>query len=153
MVDVLEREGRGLNLNQPVREGILKHTGPVKSRSFEGQIVRLVDRVAYINHDIDDALRAGILSSEDLPNGRFHQDARPDRRQPIDPLVKDIVNQSRDAGEIVQSEHMGMAMLRLRFMFDNVYLGGEAWRSRPGSRGNPGPLRTLSGADRGGAGA
>ncbi|HNC06660.1 MAG TPA: deoxyguanosinetriphosphate triphosphohydrolase [Solirubrobacterales bacterium] len=126
VVDVLEREGRGLNLNQPVREGILKHTGPVKSESLEGQIVRLVDRVAYINHDIDDALRAGILSSEDLPNEEIAM-LGPTGASRIDSLVKDIVNQSRDAGEIVQSEHMGMAMLRLRkFMFDNVYLGGEA---------------------------
>lgn len=126
VVDVLEREGRGLNLNEPVRDGILKHTGPVKSASLEGQIVRLVDRVAYINHDIDDALRAGILLPEDLPREEIAM-LGPTGAGRIDSLVKDIVEQSRDGDEIRQSEHMGMAMLRLRkYMFDNVYLGPEA---------------------------
>lgn len=128
VVDVLEREGRGLNLNQPVRDGILKHTGPVKSESLEGQIVRLVDRVAYINHDIDDALRAGILAPEDLPAEEIAL-LGPTGASRIDSLVKDIVEQSRDADEIRQTEEMGMAMLRLRkFMFENVYLGEEARR-------------------------
>ncbi len=128
VVDVLEREGRGLNLNQTVRDGILKHTGPVKSESLEGQIVRLVDRVAYINHDIDDALRAGILHSGNLPQEEIAL-LGPTGASRIDSLVKDIVEQSREGPEIRQSEHMGMAMLRLRkFMFDNVYLGGEARR-------------------------
>ncbi len=128
VVDVIEREGRGLNLNQPVREGILKHTGPEKSDSLEGQIVRLVDRVAYINHDIDDALRAGILGVGDLPTDEIEM-LGPTGASRIDSLVKDIVDQSRDADEIRQSEHMGMAMLRLRkFMFDNVYLGPDARR-------------------------
>lgn len=128
LVDVLEREGRGLNLNQPVREGILKHTGPLKSASLEGQIVRLVDRVAYINHDIDDALRAGILNSEDLPRDEIAL-LGPTGSGRIDSLVKDIIEQSGEGDQIRQSEHMGMAMLRLRkFMFDNVYLGEEARR-------------------------
>ena len=126
VVDVLEREGRGLNLNQPVREGILKHTGPEKSASLEGQIVRLVDRVAYINHDIDDALRAGILGAGDLPAEEIAL-LGPTGASRIDSLVKDIVDQSMGADEIRQTEEMGMAMLRLRkFMFDNVYLGPEA---------------------------
>lgn len=128
VVDVLERDGRGLNLNQAVRDGILKHTGPVKSETLEGQIVRLVDRVAYINHDIDDALRAGILRPEDLPREEIAM-LGPTGASRIDSLVKDIVEQSRTGDEIRQSEHMGMAMLRLRkFMFDNVYLGPEARR-------------------------
>ncbi len=140
VVDVLEREGRGLNLNQPVREGILKHTGPVKSASLEGQIVRLVDRVAYINHDIDDALRAGILRPEDLPREEIAM-LGPTGASRIDSLVKDIVDQSAGADEIVQSEHMGMAMLRLRkFMFDQVYLGGEARRDHDRVHG---VIRTL----------
>src|SRR6185436_1698676 len=67
VVDALEREGRGLNLTEQVRDGILNHTGSRKPATLEGQIVKLVDRVAYINHDIDDALRAGILSGGDLP--------------------------------------------------------------------------------------
>src|SRR5438046_1014696 len=67
VVDVLERDGRGLNLCFEVRDGILTHTGDVPPETLEGRIVRLVDRVAYINHDIDDALRAGVLSPRDLP--------------------------------------------------------------------------------------
>jgi dGTPase len=126
VVDVLEREGRGLNLNEPVREGILRHTGPVKSESLEGQIVRLVDRVAYINHDIDDALRAGVLSAQDLPREEISL-LGPTGSSRIDSLVQDIVEQSDGAGEIRQSDRMGSAMLRLRkFMFDRVYLGAAA---------------------------
>ena len=126
VVDVLEREGRGLNLNEPVRQGILKHTGPVKSESLEGQIVRLVDRVAYINHDIDDAVRAGILNPDDLPAEQIEM-LGPTGSSRIDSLVTDIVEQSRTGDEIRQSESMGAAMLRLRkFMFDNVYLGDTA---------------------------
>jgi dGTPase len=126
VVEVLEREGRGLNLNRPVREGILKHTGPVKSESMEGQIVRLVDRVAYINHDIDDALRAGVLTSKDLPADEISL-LGPTGSSRIDALVKDIVEQSRQGNEIRQSEKLGSAMLRLRrFMFQKVYLGEAA---------------------------
>jgi dGTPase len=126
VVDVLERDGRGLNLNEPVRQGILNHTGPNKSESLEGQIVRLVDRVAYINHDIDDALRAGILKPEDLPAEEIAM-LGPTGSSRIDSLVTDIVEQSAEGPEIRQSESMGAAMLRLRrFMFQNVYLGEAA---------------------------
>lgn len=125
VVDVLERDGRGLNLNEPVRQGILNHNGPVKTDFLEGQIVRLVDRVAYINHDIDDALRAGVLAPGDLPREEIAM-LGPTGASRIDALVKDIVDQSRSGHEIRQSEHMGQAMLRLRkFMFDRVYLGPE----------------------------
>jgi dGTPase len=126
VVEVLERDGRGLNLNQAVRDGILKHTGPVKSDSLEGQIVRLVDRVAYINHDIDDALRAGVLRSSDLPQEEIAL-LGPTGSSRIDALVTDIVEQSADSDEIRQSERLGSAMLRLRrFMFQRVYLGEAA---------------------------
>ena len=64
---MLERDGRGLNLTEPVRDGILNHTGAELPITLEGRIVRLVDRVAYINHDADDAVRAGIITAEDLP--------------------------------------------------------------------------------------
>jgi dGTPase len=67
VVDVLERDGRGLNLTWEVRDGIMKHTGETEPETLEGKIVRLVDRVAYINHDIDDAVRAGVLAADDLP--------------------------------------------------------------------------------------
>jgi dGTPase len=126
VVEVLERDGRGLNLNEPVREGILRHTGPVKSASLEGQIVRLVDRVAYINHDIDDALRAGVLRSSDLPRDEIAL-LGPTGSSRIDALVTDIVEQSTGSDEIRQSERLGNAMLRLRkFMFQRVYLGEAA---------------------------
>ena len=128
VVEVLERDGAGLNLTEQVRDGILNHTGPDKPATLEGRIVRLVDRVAYINHDIDDALRAGILRSEDLP-AREIELLGPTGSLRIDTLVRDIVDQSEAAGDIVQSEEIGMAMLRLRkFMFERVYLGPDARR-------------------------
>ncbi|HEX6781856.1 MAG TPA: deoxyguanosinetriphosphate triphosphohydrolase [Solirubrobacterales bacterium] len=131
VVDVLEREGEGLNLTEQVRDGILNHTGPRKPATLEGQIVKLVDRVAYINHDIDDALRAGILHPGDLPAGEIEL-LGPTGSERIDTLVRDIVEHSAGAGEISQGREVGQAMLRLRkFMFDRVYLGPEA-RSEQG---------------------
>lgn len=128
VVEVLERDGRGLNLTEEVRDGILNHTGPAKPATLEGRIVKLVDRVAYINHDIDDALRAGILRPEDLPAAEIRL-LGPTGSRRIDTLVRDIVERSSEAGDIVQSEEIGAAMLRLRkFMFDRVYLGPEARR-------------------------
>jgi dGTPase len=126
VVDVLERDGTGLNLTEQVRDGILNHTGPTKPATLEGRIVKLVDRVAYINHDIDDALRAGILRPDDLPTTEIEL-LGPTGSKRIDTLVLDIVENSTAAGDIVQSEEIGMAMLRLRkFMFDRVYLGPDA---------------------------
>ena len=120
------RIARGLNLTREVCAGILTHTGPTEPETLEGKIVRLVDRVAYINHDIDDAVRFGILHPDDLPR---HQvallgETGADR---IDKLVHDLVETSERAGDIVQSEEVGAAMLSLRrFMFDRVYLGPHA---------------------------
>ena len=126
LVEKLERGGRGLNLTEQVRDGILNHTGSLRAETLEGRIVRLVDRVAYINHDIDDAVRAGVISDADLPAEQIDR-LGPTGAARIDALVRDIVERSREAGDIVQSEEMGGAMLRLRkFMFDRVYLGPEA---------------------------
>ena len=126
VVEVLERDGRGLNLTEQVRDGILNHTGSRKPATLEGRIVKLVDRVAYINHDIDDALRAGILAPGDLPAAEIELLGETGSAR-IDTLVRDIVARSKAAGEIVQSEEIGGAMLRLRkFMFDRVYLGPRA---------------------------
>lgn len=124
-VDVLEREGAGLNLTEPVRDGILNHTGPTKPQSMEGRIVRIVDRIAYINHDIDDALRAGVIVPADLPKQEIELlGDTPSER--IDTLVKDLVATSRAEGDIAQSDAIGGAMLRLRrYMFQNVYLGPQ----------------------------
>jgi dGTPase len=130
VVEVLERDGRGLNLTEEVRDGIRHHTGPGEPATLEGKILRLVDRVAYINHDIDDALRAGLLSPGDLPQEEIALlGDRGSRR--IDTLVHDIVEASAEAGDIVQSEEIGRAMLNLRaFMFERVYLGPEAQEQR-----------------------
>src|SRR6267378_5474654 len=123
VVETLERDGRGLNLTQEVRDGILKHTGPVEPETLEGKIVRIVDRVAYINHDIDDAIRAGMLAAGDLPHDEIAVLGDTGSRR-IDTLVHDLVETSAEAGDIAQSEEIGSAMLSLRsFMFERVYLG------------------------------
>jgi dGTPase len=129
VVDTLERDGEGLNLTMPVRDGIVSHSGRApEPATLEGKIVRLMDRVAYVNHDIDDALRAGWLSVGDLPAGPIEilGDTGPRR---IDTLVHDLVEHSEAAGDIVQGEPIGGAMADLRaFMFERVYLGPEATR-------------------------
>jgi dGTPase len=129
VVDTLEREGHGLNLSRAVRDGIVSHSGRAPEPStLEGKIVRLMDRVAYINHDIDDALRAGVICPEALPVAPIEVlgDTGPRR---IDTLVHDLVEHSHQAGDIVQGEVVGPAMTELRsFMFERVYLGPEARR-------------------------
>ena len=144
MVDELEREGEGLNLTEPVRDGILNHTGPTRPATLEGQVVRLVDRVAYINHDIDDAVRAGILAESDLPAKQIAL-LGPTGSARIDTLVRDIVASSRDGDEITQSKEIGGAMLRLRkFMFDaGLPRPGGAQRARPRAPDGGGAVRLL----------
>jgi dGTPase len=123
IVDVLEKEGAGLNLTHEVRDGILNHTGPNLPETLEGRIVRIVDRVAYINHDIDDAIRAGVLSEAELPRAEVELLGETGSRR-IDALVHDLVETSEREGDIRQSEEIGTAMLALRtFMFERVYLG------------------------------
>ena len=126
VVERLERDGRGLNLTWEVRDGILKHTGADEPETLEGKIVRIVDRVAYINHDIDDAIRAGILDPRDLPATELAVLGATGSRR-IDTLVHDLVETSAEAGDIAQSDEIGGSMLALRsFMFDHVYLGPQA---------------------------
>jgi dGTPase len=130
VVDVLERDGQGLNLTEPVRDGILRHTGPELPETPEARIVRLVDRIAYINHDIDDALRAGVLDEGDLPQEEIAV-LGPTGSDRIDLLVHDLVEHSEPAGDIVQGEEVGGAMARLRdFMFEHVYLAEPARREQ-----------------------
>jgi dGTPase len=132
VVEVLERDGRGLNLTAEVRDGILNHTGPGEPATLEGKIVRIVDRVAYINHDIDDAVRAGVLSAGDLPAEELGILGSSGARR-IDTLVHDLVESSVGRDDILQSPGIGQAMLNLRsFMFERVYLGpgAEAERAR-----------------------
>ncbi|PZR60760.1 MAG: deoxyguanosinetriphosphate triphosphohydrolase [Candidatus Eremiobacter antarcticus] len=136
VVTCLERRGDkvGLNLNEEVLDGIAKHSkhkGALAGYhdipfTLEGQIVRYCDRLAYINHDIDDALRAGVIAAGDLPAEPITVlgDTGPRR---IDALVHDLVEHSAQAGEIVQGERVGGAMAALRaFMFERVYLGPQA---------------------------
>jgi dGTPase len=126
VVEVLERDGRGLNLTAEVRDGILNHTGPNDPDTLEGKIVRLVDRVAYINHDIDDAVRAGVLDPAELPQDEIEL-LGPTGSRRIDALVHDLVETSARDGDIRQSPEVGEAMLSLRtFMFERVYLGDAA---------------------------
>jgi dGTPase len=132
VVERLERDGQGLNLTEQVRDGILNHTGPNKARTLEGRIVRVVDRVAYINHDIDDALRAGVIDRADLPPAEIAALGETGSER-IETLVRDLIDRSAEAGDdIVQGDEVGGAMLRLRkFMFDRVYLAADAQRERP----------------------
>jgi len=126
VVDHLERDGRGLNLTSEVRDGILTHTGEREPETLEGKIVRLVDRVAYINHDIDDAVRAGVLGPAELPSDEIEL-LGPSGPRRIDTLVHDLVETSERAGDIRQSGEIGEAMLALRsFMFERVYLAADA---------------------------
>ena len=114
-----------LNLAAEVRDGILTHTGAREPDTLEGKVVRVVDRVAYINHDIDDAVRFGILAPEDLPRDEVEL-LGPTGSDRIDTLVHDLVESSERAGDVVQSAEVGEAMLSLRsFMFERVYLGPQ----------------------------
>jgi dGTPase len=117
------RIARRLNLSYEVVDGILTHTGDHEPTTLEGKIVRIVDRVAYINHDIDDAIRYGILQQSDLPREEL-ETLGPTGAKRIDTLVHDLVESSARAGDVAQSDEIGAAMLSLRsFMFDRVYLG------------------------------
>ena len=126
VVDILEKDGRGLNLTHEVRNGILCHTGDPWPSTLEGMIVRRSDQIAYVNHDIDDAIRAEILSNDDIPDaitevlGHTHS-AR------INTLVCDTINTSREAGTVMLSPAVEKALKDLRgFMFENVYRNPRA---------------------------
>jgi dGTPase len=131
IVEKLEYEGKGLNLTWEVRDGILGHTGPVAPATLEGQIVRTADRIAYVNHDIDDALRAGVLMESDLPAGPLkvlgpHPGAR------ITTMINDMVFTSAGAEAIGMSPPIWDAMMELReFLFENVYFSQRAKAEEP----------------------
>lgn len=121
VVDVLEKDGQGLNLTYEVRNGILCHTGDPWPETLEGMIVRRSDQIAYVNHDIDDAIRAGILTNDDIPTaisdvlGHNHS-------QRINTLVTDAIFTSREAGTVMLSPAVDNALKTLRaFMFERVY--------------------------------
>jgi dGTPase len=115
-----------LNLTYEVIDGILTHTGDGEPQTLEGKIVRIVDRVAYINHDIDDAIRYGLIGQSDLPRDEIEILGSTGARR-IDTLVHDLVEHSALAGDVVQGDEVGTAMLSLRaFMFERVYLGPDS---------------------------
>ena len=121
VVDVLENGGEGLNLTYEVRMAILGHTGERIPETLEGQVVRRSDQIAYVNHDIDDAIRGGILTNGEIPKdiarvlGHSH-------RERIDTLVCDMIRVSREEGRILLSPKVDTALRDLRsFMFERVY--------------------------------
>ena len=121
VVDILEKDGQGLNLCNEVREGIVGHTGPVIPKTLEGQIVRRADQIAYVNHDIDDAIRAGILTAENIP-GDIAAILGENQRDRINTLVCDMIFTSREAGSICMTPQIQKALADLRsFMFARVY--------------------------------
>ena len=121
VVDILEKDGQGLNLCNEVREGIVGHTGPVIPKTLEGQIVRRADQIAYVNHDIDDAIRAGILRAEDIPRD-IAAILGENQRDRINTLVCDMIFTSREAGSICMTPQIQKALADLRsFMFARVY--------------------------------
>jgi dGTPase len=131
VVEALEYEGKGLNLTWEVRDGIGKHTGGELPATLEGQVTGIADRIAYVNHDIDDAIRGGVLTEEDLPAGpkevlgRYHGTR-------ITTMVQDMVRASKGADSIRMSDDVWAAMMELRrFLFDNVYLSSDAKIEEP----------------------
>lgn len=120
-VDILEKDGQGINLTYEVRDGILNHQMSCMPSTLEGKIVRLSDKIAYIHHDMDDAIRAGIITEDDVPQsissiiGRSCNDR-------LDAFIHDIVNYSEDKNDISMSPDVADAMKKMReFMFDRVY--------------------------------
>lgn len=126
VVEKLENDGAGLNLTWEVRDGILNHTGSDMASTLEGVIVKYADRIAYINHDIDDACRAGILTPEDIPRGI--RDVLGDRNSVrINRMVSSVIEASTDSDAISMTPEVGEAMMALRqFLFDNVYYNPAA---------------------------
>lgn len=125
VVDVLERGGEGLNLTYEVRDGILNHSGTMKAATLEGQLVKFADRIAYINHDIDDACRAGIITPEDIPTelSNVLGDTHSKR---ITTMVSAVIDGGTD-NDIRMAEPYGTAMMKLReFLFDRVYTSPKA---------------------------
>ncbi len=134
IIDVLEN-GKGLNVTWEVRDGILNHTGKEDPLTLEGQIVKIADRIAYINHDIDDALRAGILKKECLPENPVLLLGN-SSSQRIDKLVRNLIESSLNKEKIKLDSEIQQAMLELRkFMFENVYVGSEAKKEDQKIRG------------------
>ncbi|MCR5666852.1 MAG: deoxyguanosinetriphosphate triphosphohydrolase [Eubacterium sp.] len=121
IVEVLEKDGRGLNLTWEVRDGILNHQTSRMPKTAEGKVVRLSDKLAYINHDMDDAIRAGVLREADIPHN-LRLKLGGTTRERLNTLIHDIVTTSLSRGQICMSEEIEDAMRGLRtFLFEHVY--------------------------------
>ncbi len=126
VVEVLEKKGQGLNLTWEVRDGILNHRTAGKPSTLEGKVVRLSDKIAYINHDIDDAIRGGILTEDSLPRSCTDVLGHSVKER-LNCLIHDIIEHSLDQPDIRMSEHIEQAMKNLRkFMFANVYTNSKS---------------------------
>jgi len=126
VVEKLERKGQGLNLTYEVRDGILNHPTKGKPSTLEGKIIRLSDKIAYINHDIDDAIRGHILTEADLPKEHC-QVLGFNTKERLNNMIHDIVNNSMDKDDIIMSPVMETSMKAMRkFMFQNVYIDSKA---------------------------
>lgn len=126
IVELLEKKGKGLNLTVEVRDGIMNHQTANMPATLEGKIVRLSDKIAYINHDIDDAIRARILTEDEIPE-EFRKVLGHTGRERLDKLIHDIITQSEGQADIYMSDEVDKAMKGLRgFMFDRVYKNPQA---------------------------
>jgi dGTPase len=131
IVEHLEYEGKGLNLTWEVRDGIRCHTGKKRAATLEGQIVAICDRVAYVNHDIDDAIRGGILTEDDLPKSATRVLGHTVNER-ITTMVTSLVETTASSPVIAMSEPVWKAMMDLRaFLFDQVYLSPNAKAEEP----------------------
>ena len=121
MVDVLEYSGKGMNLTAEVRDGILNHTSRGNAMTLEGHIVSWSDRIAYINHDIDDAIRGGVIKNEDIPK-RFRDEFGENNGKRIDSMIMDVITYSADKDFVSPSPEKKELISELRqWMFENVY--------------------------------
>ena len=135
IVELLEREGRGLNLTQEVVDGIHCHSGGLRAMTAEGRVVGLADRVAYVAHDIDDAKRGGLLCEEDLPTDACEVLGHSSSER-IERMVRDVVERTEATGEVGMTPEVWRSMMGLRsFLFANIYSKGEAkWEEPKASR-------------------
>lgn len=126
VVECVEKQGEGLNLTWEVRDGILNHQTSGNPHTLEGQVLRLSDKIAYINHDIDDAIRGGILVEEDIP-AKFRNVLGNTTRIRLDTMIHDVITNSMNKPAIIMSDEVQEAMIGLRkFMFENVYMNPNA---------------------------
>lgn len=126
VVEFIENHGKGLNLSKEVRDGIASHQTSGRPSTLEGKIVRLCDKIAYVNHDIDDAIRGQIISEDDIPR-EYTDVLGHSLGKRLDTLVHDIITNSRDKDDIIMSPDIEAAMKYLReFMFQSVYLNQKA---------------------------